>query len=368
MFAIDPDIRRAHTLPGAFYTEPGYFQQAREQIFARSWQIIPGAAETVRLPFDALPFRYLPGYMEEPLLLLRDQDNQLQCLSNVCTHRGKILVEQPCKLPHGIQCSYHGRRFKCNGQFQSMPETEGMENFPSTSDHLTPLQVQAWRSFAFTSLAPEIPFQEWIAPMEDRIGFLPVEQFLFAPERSRDYLVKANWALYVDNYLEGFHIPFVHKSLHESLDWSAYRTELFAWSNVQVGISKGGEHVFDLPQQHPDFGQAVAAYYFWLFPNLMFNFYPWGLSLNIILPLAPGLTKVQFRSFIWDASKLDTGAGADVDRVEREDEAVVEQVQMGLGSRFYTQGRYSPKQERGVHHFHCLVDKMMSRPISEAAY
>ncbi len=359
MFQIASDIRRANTLPGTFYNSPEVFDTCREKIFARSWQMIVHAEETVKLPYEAMPFRYMDNFIDEPLLLLRDAQNTLRCLSNVCTHRGKILVEHPMKLERGIICGYHGRRFQLDGAFASMPETESMENFPCADDNLTKLPVRQWRQFAFTSLDPAFDFDAWVEGMERKVGFLPLDMFRFDAARSRDYLVKANWALYCDNYLEGFHIPFIHKGLAASLDWGAYRTEMFEWGNVQVGISKGGEEVFNLPAGHEDHGQAVAGYYFWLFPNIMFNFYPWGLSLNIVRPLRPDLTKVSFRSYVWDASKLGKGAGADLDLVEREDEEVVEQVQTGTRSRFYRHGRFSPRQERGVHQFHRLVTDLL---------
>ncbi len=106
----------------------------------------------------------------------------------------------------------------------------------------------------------------------------------FEPSLSRDYLVNAHWALYCENYLEGFHIPYVHNSLNSVLDYSGYKTELFRYSNLQTGISKSGEDCFELPDSSPDFGQNISAYYFWIFPNLMFNFYPRGLSVNIVRP------------------------------------------------------------------------------------
>jgi choline monooxygenase len=359
-FSIEPDIRQAATLPGHFYHSTSAFEAVREQVFARSWQMVVDAENQVRLPHDALPFRFLDGLLDEPLLLLRDGSDHLHCLSNVCTHRGKVLVEHPTRLErNSIMCGYHGRRFGLDGTFLAMPETEGMLNFPCADDHLPRLEVRQWRQFVFTSLAPEIPFAAWTAQMDEKVGFLPVEQMQFSSARSRDYLVRANWALYCDNYLEGFHIPFVHKGLATTLDWSSYRTELGEWGNLQVGIGKGGEEVFQLPPGHPDHGQQVAAYYFWLFPNLMFNFYPWGLSVNIVRPLGPDLTKVSFRAYVFDASKLSQGAGADVDLVEREDEAVVEQVQVGTQSRFYRHGRFSPRQEQGVHQFHRLLAKML---------
>jgi len=151
----------------------------------------------------------------------------------------------------------------------------------------------------------------------------------------------------------------LHKALAQSIDWGSYRTEPDTWGNCQVGVGKSGDVVFDLPKTHEDHGQQIAAYYFWLFPNIMFNFYPWGLSLNMVRPLQQNLTKVSFRAYVWDEKKLGTGAGGDIDLVEREDEAVVEQVQLGTRSRFYKHGRFSPRQERGVHQFHSIISKLI---------
>ena len=91
----------------------------------------------------------------------------------------------------------------------------------------------------------------------------------------------------------------------------------------------------------------------------MLNFYPWGLSVNIINPVSTNKTKVIFKSYVWDESKLDLGAGADLDKVELEDEVVVQKVQKGVASRFYNHGRFSPSMEKGVHHFHSLISDFM---------
>jgi choline monooxygenase len=280
-------------------------------------------------------------------------------MSNVCTHRGTILC------PHAgheksLVCRYHGRRFDLDGTFRHMPEFEGVAGFPSEKDNLARVPFGAWggrgdSKLVFASLDPAMPLAEWLKPVQERCGWLPLHEFKFDASRSRDYLVNANWMLYIDNYLEGFHIPFVHAGLNQALDYGEYTTELFASGNLQLGIGKGGDVCFDLPASSPDKGRKVAAYYWWLFPNTMLNFYPWGLSVNVVRPLGVDRTRVSFIAYVWDASKLDAGAGAGLDRVEREDEAVVEAVQHGLKSRLYERGRYSAKRETGVHQFHRLM-------------
>jgi choline monooxygenase len=192
------------------------------------------------------------------------------------------------------------------------------------------------------------------------VDFLPFADYVPMPERGRTYLVRANWALYVDNYLEGFHIPYIHAALNATLDYASYRTELLRHGNLQVGTAADSEPAFELPPGHPLFGERVGALYFWMFPNLMLNFYPWGLSVNVVRPQGVSLTKVEFVPFVARPELLDQGAGGALDRVEREDEAVVESVQVGLRSRFYDRGRYAVEREKGVHQFHRMLAESLA--------
>lgn len=352
-FEIHPEISSASTLPGSFYCDREVYERSKNAIFARSWQLVADK-DVVRLPGQVYPFILLEGFLNEPLLLTRDSQDRLHLLSNVCTHRGNLLVENPGSATM-LRCRYHGRRFHLDGKFHSMPEFEGCDGFPSDADNLLTIPFAEWGRWIFVSLSPKANLEEWLQPMVQRLSWVPVEHFRHDATRSRDYLVKANWALYCDNYLEGFHIPYVHPTLSEAIDYGTYQTELFPYGVLQIAYSDKGEDTFDIPPGHPDFGKSIAAYYFWFFPNLMFNFYPWGLSLNIVRPVSIELTKISYLTYVWDETRLGRGAGADLDRVEREDQAIVEAVQKGIRSRFYDRGRYSPKREEGVHHFHRLL-------------
>lgn len=364
-FDIHPDITRAQTLPAPFYSDAEHYKHSRGRIFRRSWQFIADG-DAVKVPGQCHPISLLGGCLDEPILLTRDRDDGIHCLSNVCTHRGTILCEHG-GVEKTLVCRYHGRRFDLDGRFRFMPEFEGVADFPSPSDDLARIPFGSWGGrgggnggmFLFASLAPAMPLDELLAPMADRLAWLPLHDFRFDAARSRDYLVNANWALYVDNYLEGFHIPFVHAGLSAAIDYGQYTTELFSYCNLQLAIARPGEAAFNLPASSPDHGRPVAAYYWWLFPNTMFNFYPWGLSINVVQPLALDRTRVRFLSYVWDESRIEQGAGAGLDRVEREDEAVVEAVQRGTRSTFYSRGRYSPSREQGVHHFHRLLTRFL---------
>lgn len=352
-FKIHPDITKAETLPATFYRDVSVFEALREKVFYKSWQWI-GTSDQVPETRTAHPITVLPEFLSEPAVLTRDSEEEIHCLSNVCTHRGNLVVTKTGSVRKLI-CGYHGRRFTLDGHFEHMPEFEKTQDFPRPCDNLHSFPLRQWGPFLFAGLNPSFDFQEVIDTMQERIGFMPMEDLKYDPSRTKEYHINAHWALYCDNYLEGFHIPFVHEDLNAVLDYGNYETVLHDHLNLQIGYAEGTEVVFDLPEGHIDKSKQVAAYYYWVFPNMMFNFYPWGVSVNLVMPKTLDKTIVRFMSYVWDPGKLDQGAGSGLDKVELEDEEVVEGVHMGVRSAFYQAGRFSPTREQGVHHFHRLL-------------
>jgi len=355
---IHPDIKKAETLPAQFYKDPAFFELIKQKVFLKSWQWIGDQNNVIQLQ-SVYPFVLLDGFLTEPMLLTKNKENIISCLTNVCTHRGNVVALHSGKSKK-LTCLYHGRRFNLKGEFEFMPEFKEAENFPRPCDNLHTFPLKKWGQFLFAGLNPCFDFEEVINVMKERVGFLPLDEFVLDETLNKDFLVQANWALYCDNYLEGFHVPFVHESLNAVLDYGSYKTEIYEHCNLQIGYSEDAVEVFDLPKNHIDFGKNVAAYYYWVFPNMMFNFYPWGLSLNIVKPLDINRTKVSFITYVYDPTKLNKGAGNELGKVEREDEFVVENVQKGVRSSFYKAGRFSPTREKGVHHFHRLLSKFLN--------
>jgi choline monooxygenase len=349
-YEIDADITRAHTLPGAFYVDGDAFARLRERMFARSWQLL-GDTARVATPGDVVPSTFLPGCVEEPIVVTRD-GNGLHVLSNVCTHRANLVCNQPGRV-ESLRCRYHGRRFGLDGRFHSMPEFQAARDFPTPGDDLPSLQHGTFGPLLFGAMDPLMPLDELLAPVRARLTGLPLDRLVYDPSGDRDWDIPANWVLYLDNFLEGFHIPFVHPSLNTAIDFGAYVTELQPWGSLQVGVARAGEDAFEAL----DDGRRVAAYWFWLFPNTMLNVYPWGISVNVVQPQAVDRTRVIFRSYVFDPERRAKGGGSGLDQVEHEDEEVVISTQAGVRARLYRRGRYSPSREQGVHHFHRLLTR-----------
>src|SRR5256712_1363017 len=199
-FTIDPDIRVARTLPARVYSDPTLFRAQQSRVFARTWQYA-AHDDVVKVAGQVYPFTLLPGALDEPLLLTRDAEDRVHALSNVCTHRGTLVIDGPGHEQQ-LRCRYHGRRFTLDGRFHSMPEFEATADFPSAADDLPRVALGTWQRFLMVALAPAMTFDDVVAPIRRRLGHLPFDQLAFDGAGARDYVVNANWALYIDNYLE----------------------------------------------------------------------------------------------------------------------------------------------------------------------
>jgi choline monooxygenase len=355
-------LARASTLPARLYVEPSVLELEKERIFARTWQLVARTEELAR-PGDFVP----ATIMDEPIVLARGLDGELRGFYNVCRHRaGQVALARGNRK--SLQCRYHGWTYGLDGELRAAPEMEDSEDFDRADFGLMPVRVERWGPFVFANL------DESAAPLTDYLGRIPadVERAGFDVEamarvERRDYIVECNWKVYVDNYLEGYHIPIAHPGLFRELDYDAYRVETFRYYSKQHApvreLKEGQELGRDRRYLRTTDGEDNALYY-WLFPNTMFNIYPDNMSSNVIVPLGPERTLTIFE---WFFSQPGTGAGwesmqqtiAFSDEIQHEDIALCEQVQRGLRSRSYEAGRFSAKRENGVYHFQSLVREFL---------
>ena len=348
--SVHKNIKKSSTLNALFYQSLKDFDQLADTVFLKSWQFID---LEITSALNQFPFLFLEPIIPEPLILVNQPDS-IHCMSNVCTHRGNLLVHKPQKS-NRISCNYHGRCFDLMGSFKSMPAFEQVEGFPSKEDSLMQFGASHLGPIYFAQLEFGSTFTEWIKPVVDMLPWFPFDKLQSAPTLNKNYSLDAHWCLYVDNYLEGFHVPFVHPALNESLDMKAYETKIYDKAVLQIGRASNNEACFDIPSNQPYHAEQIYAFYFWLFPNIMINVYPWGISLNQIIPVSLDQTIIKFRSFVLPGADPKQIARTAIDETEMEDEEVVLQVQQGLKSRYYRYGRFSPTMEMGVHHFHLLL-------------
>ena len=351
-FSIHPNITQAETLSSEFYENPEIFMDCKEKIFAASWQFITRLSTFN--DHTIFPFSFLKGYIDEPLLLINNGDI-INCYSNVCTHRAHLVASRPCSI-NTLRCPYHGRNYNLDGTFKSMPGFEGVKNFPTKKDNLKSTPTLKWKNFIFTSLNASLDMTSVLNDIEKRLPSFPFDDLTHDEDSSNSWEINAHWALYCENYLEGFHVPFVHKGLAKDIDVGSYETKLLENGVLQIAE---GEETVEILKDPRSPSRNIYGLYYWIFPNIMLNFYSWGLSVNIIEPIATEKTRVRFLSFAINQMAQPQEGDATLERVELEDQSVVKSVQKGIKSRYYKKGRYSPTHEKGVHHFHKMIAQLL---------
>ena len=339
-YQIDPDISIARTLHSDYYTDDKIFKDSINNIFTSSWQLASHKEEFSSN--NIIPIKILP---DESLILTKNQSS-IHCMSNICTHRGHLVCNKKTNSK-SIVCRYHGRSFNLDGKFKKAIGFEGVKNFPSDNDNLRNIKINEWKKFLFVSLENQLSISSVLKDIETRLDSFPFSQLKYSEELSNTYQINAHWALYCENYLEGFHVPFVHKGLSKEINNETYDTILLDNAVLQFANSK-------------DSKDNIYGYYYWIFPNMMFNFYDWGLSINIIEPISKDKTRIRFLSYLIEDNQLARKAINDLNTVELEDQEVVESVQNGIRSKFYSNGRYSNINEKGVHYFHRLLTRFIT--------
>lgn len=346
---VAEDLERARTIPSHWYTHPDFHAIDRKHVIAKGWHYA-GATSRLLKEGDFIAIEIAGS----PVIILVDSDGERKAFYNVCKHRGGPLVMEECGHARMLQCKYHGWTYKLDGSLRGVPKFDRTELFDKKDFGLTAIRLAEWEGLLFVNLsATAPPFSEVVSGISTRIAECRIDSLKF---HSRvEYPVQCNWKVYVDNYLEGYHLPLVHPELCDNISYADYQTE----TDVSYSL------------QHASYRDESddRAYYYFIFPNTMLNIYMGRLQVNSVIPVGPDETKVIFDYFYPDAISSDAEKAifedqAFADRVQYEDIEICEHVQKGLQSEGYDRGRFSVETEAGVHHFQSLLKDSYRRMVS----
>ena len=343
-------LAEASTIPAPWYAHARIAELEQQTVFSRSWQVM-GRVDQV-----AHPGQFVTAQIAgEPLVAVRGNDGVLRAFYNVCRHHAAAVVTEPCGHAAILHCPYHGWNYGLDGSLKGMPEFEGVRNFDRKDNGLVPVKVDTWEQFVFVNLDPNAePLSQFLGALIKRVAPLGLSKLHYFETKTYD--IACNWKVFVDNYLDGgYHVPHLHKGLNSVLDYKQYTIEnedryclqsspmVNSAEDAATGATRKGER----------------AWYFWLYPNFMFNCYEGYLDTNLVIPLDVDHCRVVFDFYFNDlgeaARAYNEESVAVGNRVQDEDLGICEAVQRGLKSRAYGAGRLSVRREAGEHWFHKLL-------------
>jgi choline monooxygenase len=348
-YDVDAPLENASTIPGSWYTDARIAELEKRGVWGNTWQMVARADQLVA------PGAYVTAEIGgEPVVVVRGKDSVLRAFFNVCRHHAAAVCTKPEGRADNLRCPYHGWTYGLDGRFKSAPDVEGMKCFSPDDTSLVPIAVDVWEGLVFVHLDAEAPpLAAHLGGLAARVRPLGLDRLKFAGRR--EWELACNWKVFVDNYLDGgYHVPFLHKGLNSILSFKEYTIECFDQACLQSSAidPTGGEAMTASVRK----GQA---HYYWLYPNLMLNWYEGYLDTNLVLPLGIDRMKVVFEFYfadVSDAARATNEKSMQVsERIQDEDHAICESVQRGLSSRAYGRGRLSARREAGEHLFHRLL-------------
>ncbi|MBO6574515.1 MAG: Rieske 2Fe-2S domain-containing protein [Rhodothermales bacterium] len=345
-------LARADTIPSSWYVHPGFHRFDQQHVLARGWQYV--CAETQLTEPGQYVSEIIAG---EPIVLVRDDQGRLRAWFNVCKHRGGPLVTDACGHTRMLQCKYHGWTYRLDGSLRGVPRFDRTELFDKRDFGLREARIVAWQGMVFVCLQeePDVGFEDYVSGIAERIHPIRLSELRF--EQRQVYDVACNWKVYVDNYLEGYHLPLVHPELCDVLDYRNYVTETYPSYSLQYSPLQEGENPYGSTEGE--------AFYYCLFPNFMLNILPGRVQVNSVVPVSHDRCQVIFDYYFREGTP-QTVIDEDVsfsDKVQAEDVEICEFVQRGLASSAYDKGRFSADAEPGVYHFQSILKGAYKRAM-----
>ncbi|RNF82542.1 aromatic ring-hydroxylating oxygenase subunit alpha [Montanilutibacter psychrotolerans] len=346
LYLIAQPLAHATALPAHFYTDPAMVARDRRAVFDRGWQLLAHVCQ-----LQAAGDHVVGDFAGLPVIAVRGADDVIRVFHNVCRHRAGPIASCDGLAAKSLRCRYHGWTYGLDGVLRSAPEMGSAEDFNVADVRLPQLAVRIWQGlvFAVVDEAHAPSFDAFVAGIDARLG---ADRGLehYGHHHRVGYDVACNWKVYVDNYLEGYHVPHIHPGLNKLLDYRSYITQTAHWYSFQFSPLESGDGLY---------GDGDALYY-WLWPNTMLNILPGRLQTNRVVPLGADRCRVEFDFYYTadDSGQARARREADLafsDEVQLEDLTICEDVQRGLASGSYQPGRLNPLRENAVHHFHELL-------------
>ncbi|TPK71331.1 aromatic ring-hydroxylating dioxygenase subunit alpha [Mesorhizobium sp. B2-4-18] len=343
---MTPDTLRPNHLPldtppvqclnldPSLYVRDDIWQQERGNIFAHTWQFMGPVA------LVATSGQYLAiDIAGTPIFAIRGRDGTLRGFKNVCRHRGAKLLADGAGRCGLIVCPYHKWSFADTGRLVQAPWYGKDPAIIAEDWPLETVQLSEWRGLLFAALDPKESLLDQLGSLPAELADEPLETYAATDQATVSFA--ANWKIYTDNFVEGYHIPGTHPSFYAAIDFEAFQT-----------TAHPGYVRMTAP---PKDGLFYRGKWLWMWPNWTLSLFDGGMNVSRINPTSPHHTDQHYHFFFADTSAKAFESRAQSVQgtlaVVREDYTICADTHRNYAAGAYSSGPLSGRHERGVQYF-----------------
>ncbi len=317
--------------PG-LYVRPEVFQAERRAIFAQSWQLM-GAASAVDQPGQYLAI----DIAGTPVFAIRGRDGSLRGFKNVCRHRGAKLLADGTGQCGLIVCPYHKWSFADTGRLVQAPWYGKDPAIIPEDWPLEPVAIDSWRGLLFASLDPVETLAEQLGDLIPEVADEPLESYEATDLATVSF--DANWKVYTDNFVEGYHIPGTHPGFYAAIDFEQFQTT----------AHKGMVKMTAPPRE----GLFYRGKWLWMWPNWTLSLFDGGFSVSRINPTSTDRTDQHYTFFFRPGTEAEARARSVKGTLDvvKEDYTICVETHRNYAAGAYSAGPLSGRHEKGVRYF-----------------
>ena len=352
----------AWSMPASYYIDPEILTLEKEHLFGKEWICI-GRADEVSEPGDSMAFTLC----EQPLVAVRGEDRKVRVFSNVCRHRGALLVEGKGRGKR-IVCPYHHWSYELDGRLAGAPRMEAHAGFDPESCRLPEYPVEDWCGFLFTTLAADAePLAPRLEPLKALIGNYHMEEMKV--RHLADEIWHTNWKCLIENFMEGYHLSPLHKTTLHPVNPTRLCTH-FPAGDAYFGYNAGYSPDLSRSQKgHPDLTGAEAdnCVMFAIPPGLVSGCGGDYSSFICVQPETVDRVRAKlgliFYGDGWTESEIERAVVLFNDTMS-EDKSVLVGLMRGLAAKSYARGPLAPMDFEGnVLDFYRYFGRRMKGPL-----
>ena len=336
-------VKNTETIPALWYHDAEMYEAEREKIFFGEWLIF---CHEALLPEPGSYVAYTVA--GRPVMVIRGKDGELRAFHNVCRHRASMVLREGHGKADVLRCIYHGWVYDSEGCLKKAPNFGGDEKALCDRTSLFPIHLRMLGPLVFICMAENAPdFTASLGDLPAALSGTDLSAYKFYDMATHP--LACNWKTYIENYMEGYHIPAIHPGLNRDIDFATYRV---------VPGNRIARHETGLRADRAE--EAVNnGLWVWVWPNCALNIYKNGMNLELVIPTGPETTELRYCYLFTDVSEsmeAENRRTIDVSiEVTREDIELCEIVQKNLRGGIYDTGELSPRHENGVVAFHDMV-------------
>ena len=360
--ALHADIDAGFLLPTRWYGDPALFEVERKRIHQRAWHFATHMGDLTQS--GDLYVRNIAGV---PIVLVRDNEQNVRGFINICRHRGHPVVLESGNQPK-LRCHQHSWTYGLDGKLQQAPRSAGDPTFDMAQFGLVPIQTKVWGPMVWVNLDLSAPsFDRWVEGMPEwmREHGLRVEDHVFGFDGSWD--IDANWKVFQDNTIECYHCPSTHPELARVLEMKPSLQKIAVGGRYWIHHTIPFRESFNgslTTKRNP--GVPFNYYYHWVFPSTYLQYSGRGFDIGSLDIIA--VDKIRFRHICFmprdtPAERLEQGRKQlAADATIHQDVVLCNAVQRGHAGGMAPTSRVLREPEFLLSHFqHLIVDMMYER-------